>query len=206
MDADVSRRDHWEAVYTSKQPDEVSWYQAEPQMSLELIRATETGHNARVLDVGGGTSVLVDRLLEEGFENVGVLDISSAALSSARQRLGDSSASVEWIQADILDYRTGSSWDVWHDRAVFHFLVDPVDRARYEETLHSSVQEGGHVIIATFGPEGPRRCSGLETLRCTPQDIERELGGSVRLVEARTESHRTPSGVDQQFVYARLVR
>lgn len=202
----MSTREHWEAVYTRKRPDEVSWYQEDPALSLELIGSTGLPSGARLLDVGGGTSVLVDHLVEAGFEKVGVLDISLAALRASQERLGEPAGSVEWLEADVLEYRPPHPWDLWHDRAVFHFLVDPEDRARYRDSLYRSVPEGGHVIIATFGPEGPRRCSGLDTLRCTAEDIEKELGDGVRLVEVRTEHHRTPAGVDQQFVYARLSR
>ncbi|MDH3270069.1 MAG: class I SAM-dependent methyltransferase [Gemmatimonadota bacterium] len=202
----MSRHAHWESVYRTKRPDEVSWYQSEPGISLDLIRATGEGPSARVLDVGGGASVLVDRLLEAGFEHIGVMDIAPAALSASRDRLGPRSDAVEWVEADVLEYRANEPWDIWHDRAVFHFLVDPEDRARYRASLYEAVAPGGHVIVATFGPEGPTRCSGLDTLRCSADEIAAALGDGVTLVESRTEVHRTPSGADQQFVYARLLR
>ncbi len=202
----MSRRAHWEAVYESKRPDEVSWYQEDPALSMELVESTNPGPEARVLDVGGGASVLVDRLIQAGFTGVGVVDLSSAALRAAQQRLGRAAPEVEWIEADVLEYRAPHPWTIWHDRAAFHFLVDPQDRLRYRESLYGSVPPGGHVIVATFGPEGPRRCSGLDTLRCSADDIARELGDGAHLVETRTEYHRTPSGVEQQFVYARFVR
>ena len=202
----MSSREHWEAVYAGKRPDDLSWYQADPRLSVELLKSTGQGQGARIVDVGGGASVLVDHLLEEGFQNIGVLDVSPTALRASQERLGGASAGIEWLEADILHYRAAQAWDIWHDRAVFHFLVDPQDRAWYRESLYHSVSQGGHVIVATFGPEGPCRCSGLETLRCSAEDIAEELGDGVRLVEARTEDHRTPSGVVQPFVYARMVR
>jgi len=202
----VSRREHWEAVYESKRPDEVSWYQEDAALSVRLIESTESGPGARILDVGGGASVLVDRLIEAGFSDVGVMDLSSAALHASQGRLGEASAQVEWIEGDVLAYRAPRPWTIWHDRAVFHFLVDPLDRTRYRESLYRSVPPGGHVIVATFGPDGPRRCSGLDTLRYSADGIARELGDGVRLIETCTEDHRTPSGVEQQFVYARFVR
>jgi 2-polyprenyl-3-methyl-5-hydroxy-6-metoxy-1,4-benzoquinol methylase len=202
----MTRQDHWEAVYRSKAPEEVSWFQADPGLSLALIEATGSGRDARILDVGGGASVLTDRLIEEGFEHLGVLDVSAAALSAARQRLGPSSHAVEWIQCDVVEYRARDAWHVWHDRAVFHFLIDPLDRARYREALYRAVPTGGHVIVATFAPDGPDRCSGLPTLRCSAEDIASELGAGTELIDATTETHRTPSGVRQEFVYARLVR
>ena len=202
----VSRQGHWDAVYRTKAPDEVSWFQADPELSLELIKATGAGRGARILDVGGGVSVLADRLMEEGFDQLGVLDVSAAALAAFQARLGPASQAVEWIQCDVVEYRAREHWDVWHDRAVFHFLVDPLDRARYREALYRAVPQGGHVIVATFGPGGPNRCSGLPTLRCSAEDIARELGTGVDLVDTKTETHLTPSGMRQEFVYARLAR
>lgn len=202
----MTRQDHWDAVYGSKAPEEVSWFQADPALSLELIEATRSGRGARILDVGGGVSVLTDRLMDAGFEHLGVLDISAAALSASRQRLGPASHAVEWIRCDVLEYEAREPWNVWHDRAVFHFLVDPHERARYREALYRAVPEGGHVIVATFAPDGPDRCSGLPTLRCSAEDIARELGTGVALIDAKTETHLTPSGRWQEFVYARLAR
>jgi len=202
----VGKRDHWETVYSSKRPDQVSWYQSDPGLSIELVRATGLGHTAQILDVGAGASVLVDHLLDEGFERVGVLDLSSAALRASQQRLGEAAGAIEWTEIDVLDYQAPHPWDLWHDRAVFHFLIDPHDRARYRESLYNAVPPGGHVIVATFGPDGPRQCSGLDTARYSAEDLARELGPGVRLIEARAEDHRTPSGAVQSFVYARLLR
>ena len=202
----MSRQDHWEGVYQTRAPDSVSWYQAEPTLSLDMIEACGLPSGGGILDVGGGASVLVDRLLAAGRTEIGVLDLSAAALNAARERLGPAGDAVDWIVGDLLDYETPRSWDLWHDRAVFHFLTDPEDRRRYREVLHRTVPMGGHVIVATFGPDGPQKCSGLDTLRCSAEDIARELGDGVHLVDSRTEIHQTPSGSQQQFVYARLLR
>jgi len=175
-------------------------------VSLELIAATGVGEDARILDVGGGASLLVDRLLEAGFGRVGVLDISGTALRLARERLGRVAERVDWIEEDLLGYSSAASWDVWHDRAVFHFLVDPLDRERYRGAVRGSVARDGHVIVATFSPSGPERCSGLPTLRCSAGEIAVELGDDFELVEERLEDHTTPAGAVQPFVYARLRR
>ena len=202
----TSNREHWEAVYDGKRSDEMSWYQSDPSVSLKLIQATGVGCDAGVLDVGGGASVLVDRLVGVGFQRLGVLDLSKSALAAARARLGTAANQVEWLEADVLHYHPPTPWDVWHDRAVFHFLVDDADRLQYRASLYRTVPEGGHAIVATFGPDGPERCSGLPTLRCSASQIEDALGEGVRLVEERTEYHTTPSGAVQHFVYARLQR
>ena len=202
----VSRREHWEEVYARHRPDEVSWYQSDPTLSLNLIKATGLDLGARLLDVGGGTSILVDRLLQAGFQRLAVLDVSATALRVSQDRLGDAAGTVEWVEGDVLNYQPSYPWDLWHDRAVFHFLVDPADRVLYRDSLYRSVPEGGHVIVATFGPNGPHRCSGLDVLRCSAEDIARELGDGVRLVGSGSEDHTTPSGATQQFVYALLRR
>ncbi|MDX1577440.1 MAG: class I SAM-dependent methyltransferase [Gemmatimonadota bacterium] len=202
----AKRREHWQTVYRRHRPEDVSWYQSDPALSLEMVRATGLGPDARLLDVGAGASRLVDRLLEAGFRHIGALDISEAALAASRERLGEAAGRVEWMVGDVLDFRPSHPWDLWHDRAVFHFLVVADERARYREALYRTVPEGGHAILATFAPDGPRRCSGLPTLCCSAEDIVDELGPGVRLVEARREEHETPSGAIQPFVYARLER
>jgi len=159
-----------------------------------------------MLDVGGGTSLLVDKLVDAGFTRLGVLDISPVALRTTRDRLGDAAENIEWIESDILNYRTSRRWMLWHDRAVFHFLVDPAARARYRKTLYQAVPDGGHIIISTFGPDGPVKCSNLETVRYSAEEIAEELGDGVLLIESCTEVHTTPTGAVQQFVYARLER
>lgn len=199
----MTRREHWEEIYAGARPDEMSWYEEEPGLSLEMIDAMGLAAGACVLDVGAGASRLVDRLLDRGFEP-GVLDLAGRALDVSRERLGARSGRVQWIEADVLTYEPERLWDAWHDRAVFHFLVDADDRARYREALERALRPRGHVVIATFAPEGPERCSGLPTLRCSPEDLAEALGDGFHVVEARPWEHTTPSGARQAFTYARF--
>ena len=200
----MDRKAHWEAIYTTKAPTDVSWFQASPDLSLELIAATGAGKNARIIDVGGGASMLVDQLLEARCTRVTVLDISAAALRHAKERLGQRADHVTWLEADVTAGRLAGTFDVWHDRAVFHFLTDTDDRKRYIEALDRSVPSGGHLIIAAFAPEGPPRCSGLEVRRYSPAALQEELGERFELVETRRELHTTPSKAQQAFLYARF--
>ena len=202
----MNLRNHWDDIYSRHEPDELTWYQSHPDVSLRLVRSTGLPFDTRLLDVGGGTSILVDQLVEAGFTRLGVLDISPVALRTTRTRLGDAAENVEWIEADILDYRTSQRWMLWHDRAVFHFLVDPAARARYRDSLYQAVPDGGHIIISTFGPDGPLKCSNLETVRYSAEEIAKELGDGVHLIDSCTEVHTTPTGAVQQFIFARLRR
>jgi SAM-dependent methyltransferase len=195
---------HWDNVYTSRVHQTVSWFQELPRLSLLLIeRAAPLP--AAVLDVGGGASCLGDRLLDIGY-TVGVLDISEKPLRIAQDRLGERQAEIEWIVADIQTFQPARAWDVWHDRAVFHFLVDAHNRAAYLASLRAATHRGSSVIIATFGPDGPKRCSGLPICRYTPEKLADQLGPSYELREVEWENHRTPAGVTQQFVYCRFRR
>lgn len=198
----MSRKEHWEAVYGKKEPNEVSWYQREPTLSLKLIDQAVGGQPASVIDVGGGASLLVDRLLDRPTMRVTVLDLSGAALRAARQRLGPRAAKVNWIEADILniDLPEGA-YDIWHDRAVFHFLTDAGDRRRYVEQVSRSVKIGGHVLVATFDADGPTKCSGLDVARYSPNELHAQFGSSFRLLRSEHESHVTPWGAIQKFVY-----
>ena len=195
---------HWEQVYATRAPEAVSWYQANPALSLALIAATGVGKDARLMDVGGGASTLVDKLLEAGFAHVTVLDISPTAMRRAQERLGPEARRVQWIEADIRTAQLPVPVDLWHDRAVFHFLTEAEDRVRYLAVLQRAVPPGGHVIIAAFAPEAPPKCSGLPVRRYDAEALQRELGGAFELAEARTEVHRTPGGVVQPFLYARF--
>lgn len=198
----MTSKAHWNNLYASKQPAEVSWHQAHLEKSLALIRATGVNESARVIDVGGGASTLVDDLLAVGFRDITVLDISSAAIRSAHARLGARADTVTWLEADITRVELPArNYDLWHDRAVFHFLTDAEDRRRYLEAVNHAVKPGGHVIVATFGPHGPLKCSGLDIVRYTPQDLHREFGADYRLVRSITEDHVTPAGKHQEFVY-----
>ena len=202
----VDRQQHWETVYSKKAVDEVSWFQAHAASSLRLIEGC-ADKDAYIIDVGGGASVLVDNLLDAGFRNLTVLDLAEPALAVSRARLGERALSVQWITADITRADLPAAhYDVWHDRAVFHFLTDPADRARYVEQVLKSVKPGGHVIVAAFGPGGPLQCSGLDVVRYDPEALHAEFGAPFRLLGHETESHQTPSGLEQEFVYCYCVR
>lgn len=200
----TDRRQHWEKIYTEKSPVAVSWYQDKPDLSLELIRATHIALDAPILDVGGGASTLVDCLHAEGYTQLAVLDISSHALDHARNRLGPAAKQVEWFNTDVTAFTPPHRFALWHDRAVFHFLTDPVDRTRYVETMLKTLNPGGHVIIAAFAIGGPTRCSGLDIMQYDAAKLVAELGPHFLLLEERSEIHRTPAGKEQQFVYFRL--
>jgi ubiquinone/menaquinone biosynthesis C-methylase UbiE len=204
----MERKEHWEAIYKTKAPNEVSWYQERPTKSLELIKASKIKKDAAVIDVGGGASTLVDHLLSNGFRRLTVLDISLEALQKAKARLSTTYAdAVTWMEGDvtqvILPYHF---YDLWHDRAVFHFLTSPEDRQRYIRTLNDALKPGGHVIMATFALEGPPKCSGLEVMRYSPETLSKELGAEFKLISSVSEIHQTPSGGDQNFIYVHFVR
>lgn len=193
---------HWEMIYRAKEPTEVSWYRPHLEISLELIEDAAANRDAAVIDVGAGESTLVDDLAARGYRNVCAFDLSPTALDVARKRLGSDASKVEWLCGDVLTYPfVRGSYDVWHDRAVFHFLTATSDRAAYVRQVAHAVKPGGHVIVATFGPEGPTKCSGLDVVRYGPQSLHREFGPAFRLVGHRTELHRTPTGAPQQFTY-----
>lgn len=195
-------RAHWETIYKTKRPDEVSWYQREAQMSLALIRRVAPEPTSAIIDVGGGASTLVDGLLADGYRRVSVLDLSPTALAVARGRVGAAGANVGWLEADILRADLPrAAFDVWHDRAVFHFLTEEADRARYVTQARRAVKSGGYVLVATFADDGPTRCSGLPVVRYTPSGLHEALGDGFRLAESVREEHVTPSGAKQAFVY-----
>jgi SAM-dependent methyltransferase len=205
-DEPKARERHWDALYRRQAPTAVSWYQELPLLSLALIARTGIERTARIVDVGGGASTLVDRLLERGFTNVSVLDVAPTALAAAKARLGKGAHRVEWIVADVTAWRPPQPYDLWHDRAVFHFLVDDRDRRAYAATLCAALAPGGHVIVATFALDGPERCSGLPVMRYGPESLASELGEDFRLIESAPETHVTPAGVEQRFFYARFTR
>jgi SAM-dependent methyltransferase len=197
----AQRKEHWEAVYQSKGETGVSWYQSEPRLSLELIRSVAPPARGRIIDVGGGASILIDRLLDLPFERIAVLDISETALSKSRSRLGERASRVEWIVADVTEAESLGTFDVWHDRAVFHFLTDAADRRKYVELARRTVPVGGHLIIATFADDGPKRCSDLDVCRYNARSLASELGEGFSLVREAKETHRTPWGSSQAFFY-----
>jgi trans-aconitate methyltransferase len=188
---------HWNNRYDTIGAESVSWYQERPTTSLELLAAVGATASCSVIDVGGGASNLVDHLLADGHDDLAVLDLSTAALEVARQRVGDVPG-VSWLAQDLLRWEPARTWDVWHDRAVLHFLVDDEDRSRYVTTLRKAVSPGGHVIIGTFAEDGPTECSALPVRRQSASDLQ-ELLGDIEVVAERREVHRTPSGAAQPF-------
>jgi ubiquinone/menaquinone biosynthesis C-methylase UbiE len=196
---------HWEQVYETRSTDEVSWFQAEPSVSRRLVEAA-VGTNGSVVDVGAGASRLVDLLLDDGFADLTVLDVSARALAVVRQRLGKRSTEVTWVHGDVLDWHPGRSFDVWHDRAVFHFLTDSEDRSRYVDLVQRVVHPGGTVIVATFAADGPTHCSGLPVSRSDAAGLATVFGEAFMLGHAEREEHLTPSGALQPFTWAVLHR
>jgi SAM-dependent methyltransferase len=197
----IDRKTHWEQVYSTRGEAGVSWYQDDPRLSLELIGAVAPAEGGRIIDVGGGASVLVDRLLDLPFGEIAVLDISETALGKTRARLGGRAGRVRWVVADVTEAPELGTFDVWHDRAVFHFLTDPDDRRSYVELARKTVPEGGHLVIATFADDGPRRCSGLDVCRYDARSLASELAEGFSLVRGATEKHTTPWGSSQAFFY-----
>ncbi len=200
------RKDHWENVYKDKSPQEVSWYVTEPVLSMQMIHNSLLALDSPIIDVGGGASVLVDRLCLEGYSCVSVLDISANALACARNRLGDRAASVEWYEDDVTCFNPPHQYSLWHDRAVFHFLTDEADRRSYVGVLQRALEPRGHVIIAAFAIGGPTQCSGLDIVQYDAEKLQAELGDAFELVEESSELHITPANKEQEFAYFRFVR
>jgi 2-polyprenyl-3-methyl-5-hydroxy-6-metoxy-1,4-benzoquinol methylase len=200
--ASMNARAHWERIYGTKAPDEVSWFQAHLETSLAMIERAAPDRLATIIDVGGGTSTLVDDLIGKGYRNLTVLDISHVALDAAKARIGHAEPHVHWLHADVTQtVFSAHEFDVWHDRAVFHFLTDPAHRLAYVRNVALAVKPGGHVIVSTFGPEGPHKCSGLDVVRYDAESLHGEFGRRFHLVESSTELHHTPFGTTQQFLY-----
>ena len=198
----MENKTHWEHIYHTKESTQVSWYQRHPRLSLQYIQNTGVGKSAHIIDVGGGTSTLVDHLLDNGFQHITVLDIAAAAFEVAQQRLGQRATSVTWLEADITQTTLPHHrYDIWHDRAVFHFLTKAQDRQNYINTVKEAVKPGGHVIMATFANNGPERCSGLEVARYDPQSLHNEFGTDFELLDSTREEHHTPFGTEQKFIY-----
>ena len=193
--------EHWQTVYETKSSTDVSWYQPVPQRSLALIQSTGLPPDAAILDVGGGASTLVDHLLAAGFSDITVLDVAPAALEAAKVRLGAAGAPVQMIAADVTAWQPSRRYDLWHDRAVFHFLVDAALREQYLNVLKVALAPGGYLVMATFGPEGPTRCSGLDVRRYAVAELSAVLGPAFCLVTSDIEEHTTPAGNVQQFMY-----
>jgi len=195
-------KSHWENIYTTKESTQVSWYKPHLNLSLQLIERTSVDKSAYIIDVGGGAATLVDDLLDNGYAHVSVLDISAAAIEVAKSRLGGRAGQVTWLEADITQAALPEQhYDVWHDRAVFHFLTRAEDRRRYVDAVRRSLKAGGHIIVATFATDGPPKCSGLDVMRYDPDGLHGEFGADFKLVESVREDHQTPFGTQQKFIY-----
>ena len=198
----MDAKTHWEKVYAIKAPDAVSWYRPHLETSLALIEGAAKSRSTSIIDIGGGESTLVDDLLARGYTALTVLDVSPTAIEVTKKRLGKAAEKVRWLSGDILEIEMEPHvYDLWHDRAVFHFLTTPERRLAYVRQVTRAVKPGGHVIVSTFGPEGPIKCSGLEVMRYDAESLHGEFGGHFRLVENCKELHQTPFGTTQQFLY-----
>jgi SAM-dependent methyltransferase len=204
-----SKRDpkkHWENAYQKESSEELSWYQDRPEKSLKLIAATGVGFDGNIIDIGGGTSKLAGLLVVQGYKKVTVLDIAARSIEQAKSWLGEQADKISWIEADATSYNFKEKYDIWHDRAVFHFLTDIQDRKRYVDAVQQSLKDGGHLIMATFGLKGPRKCSGLPVVRYSPETLHKEFENSFDLVETFVEIHSTPSKFQQEFIYCRFTK
>jgi SAM-dependent methyltransferase len=198
----MNSKSHWSNIYQTKTTTDVSWYQARPTLSLDLITATGIAKSGRIIDVGGGASTLVDHLLDDGYRDVTVLDISGEALGAAQQRLGERAAAVTWIEGDITTVDLPEhGYDLWHDRAVFHFLTQQQQQQRYVAQARAAVKPGRHVIVATFAADGPEQCSGLTVARYDASALHGAFGDGFDLISSRAETHTTPWGSAQKFTY-----
>jgi SAM-dependent methyltransferase len=202
----MDRPEHWDTIYRTRGERDVSWFEEVPAVSLRLIEAAGLSPGTCVVDIGGGESRLVDELLARGLDCLAVLDVSHEALGHTRARLGEAARAVTWIEADVTADWSLKPMDIWHDRAVFHFLVAADDRRRYVSHLRETLKVDGCAIIATFGPDGPEKCSGLPVVRYSPSSLAAELGDGFRLIESRPHQHPTPGGTIQSFQYSRFQR
>ena len=200
--SELNRQAHWQRVYKEKGENQVSWFQERPIISLELIEAAGVDHSSAIIDIGGGASRLVDALAETGYRDMTVLDVSQSAVSIAKMRLGERAAMVKWIVADVIEWEPTRSYDLWHDRAAFHFLTEASDRAAYIGRLTKAVRPGGHAIIGTFALDGPERCSGLPVVRYDATQLSATLTPAFALVDMRRDDHKTPWGAIQHFQFS----
>lgn len=200
-----NRKQHWENVYTSKDPDQVSWFEKQEPVSLDFFK-TKVAKGARIIDIGGGDSYLAEALLDLGFTDITVLDISEAALERAKKRLGLKAEQITWTVADIVDFKPDQAYDVWHDRAVFHFLTKEEDISRYRELVAASITPGGQLIIATFSDEGPLKCSGIEICQYTEESLAALFAADFDVQASFRRDHQTPFNTQQNFVFCHLVK
>jgi SAM-dependent methyltransferase len=197
----MTTRSHWEGIYEKTDPTEVGWYQSDPETSRRLIKSAGAAKECGIIDVGGGASLLVDKLIDDGFTDLTVLDISAAALEHARSRLADRSRLVTWMEEDVTRFSPDRSYDLWHDRAVFHFLTKPSERDKYVSVLKRALAAGGHLVIGTFAMDGPPKCSGLDVARYSAESLGETLGPTFTLARSTGESHFTPSGKEQRYLF-----
>ena len=201
----MNRKEHWEIVYTKNKDTEVGWYQADPEISFSLIEKASPSQGS-FIDIGGGTSRLPEKLLDHGYEKIAVLDISAAAVAKAKARLAERAEAIQWLVADITEIADLGTYDIWHDRAVFHFLLNPEDRKHYAELAARTVPSGGHLIIGTFAPDAPARCSGLDVCRYDAASLANEFGNGFRILGEQLHLHTTPTGKPQQFIFVTFER
>lgn len=197
----MNTKEHWENIYKNKLPIEVSWYQEKPTISLELIAMCSSSTTDYIIDIGGGASNLCDFLLEKGYSNLTVLDLSANALEHSKQRLGDKSNLIDWQVEDVTKFSASKYYDIWHDRAVFHFLTDEIDRKKYKEVLNNLLKIGGYIIIAAFYIGGSTKCSGLNIVQYDESKLKSELGNNFTYIDQKIEEHITPTGSIQMFRY-----
>lgn len=203
----MQNKEHWEKVYSTKAPDAVSWFQERAETSLDFIQKLNLEKNASIIDVGGGASTLVDDLLIYGYSGLSVLDLSGVALETAKKRIGSNSVNIQWFEADITEIQfPRHQFEVWHDRAVFHFLTKPEDREAYIENILHSVKPNGHIIISTFAEDGPNKCSGLPVMRYSAATLQTEFGENFLLQKQLKENHSTPFGTKQNFVFCHFIK
>ena len=202
----MDKKEHWDKAHAARHPRDVSWYEQLPALSLRMIQESNVATDTPIIDVGGGASLLVDFLLEDGYRDITVLDLSGIALDKARRRLGEKSSRVEWIEQDITCFETERKYGLWHDRALFHFLTLENDRGKYIQALRRALQPGGQLVISTFAIGGPERCSGLDIVQYDAQKLERELGGGFTLLEQEQVLHQTPAQKEQLFGFYRFIR
>lgn len=196
--------DHWERVFARTDSRSASWFEARPETSLELMERSDLGPTDPIIDIGGGTSRLVDELLLAGYGDLTVLDVSRRALESASERLGEAASAVHWICSDILSFEPNRTWKLWHDRAMFHFLIRPEARNRYVAALRASLEPGGFAILSGFALDGPQKCSGLPVQRLSVPGLSNLLGDRFELLDEVPVEHRTPTGTFQRFLYCRF--
>ena len=201
-----ARKNHWENVYHTKSSHEVSWYQSQPIISLQWIQESGISKEAAIIDIGGGDSVLVDHLLQLGYNNLTVLDISETAIQKSKSRLGDHAKKINWIVSDVLEFEPDKKYDLWHDRAAFHFLTEPTDIKKYVQLAHQSIVEKGCMILATFSDEGPKKCSGLDIQSYSEESMKGIWDKQFELVTTLKKDHITPSGGKQNFLFSQFAK